>query len=92
MQLIDAGDRPGFGKFGEYLITANTTAAYTIDAFLADPAMTPELRAELRLTDEDPIMEAIRALPTFKFLEELAAQGPHVKGTLTQYGTVPDCF
>ena len=54
----------GFGKFGQYLITANTTAAYTLDPFRETQSMTPGLRDDLRLDTEDPIMEEIRALPT----------------------------
>mmetsp|Transcript_81901 Transcript_81901/g.144948 ORF Transcript_81901/g.144948 Transcript_81901/m.144948 type:complete len:670 (-) Transcript_81901:126-2135(-) len=84
--LIDKGSRPGFGKFGQYLITANTTAAYTIDPFLPDPSMTPKLRKQLRLTEEDPILEEIRQLPTFTKLQELADKGAHVKATLREYG------
>ena len=58
--------------------------------------MTPGLRDDLRLDTEDPIMEEIRALPTYKLLDELSQQGPLVKGTLRQYGEfseeVAQCF
>ena len=94
--IFERGSRAGFGKFGQYLITANTTAAYTLDPFRETQSMTPGLRDDLRLDTEDPIMEEIRALPTYKLLDELSQQGPLVKGTLRQYGEfseeVAQCF
>ena len=73
MRVFERGSRAGFGKFGQYLITANTTAAYTLDPFRETQSMTPGLRDDLRLGTEDPIMEAIRALPTYELLDELSS-------------------
>ena len=60
--IFERGERAGFGKFGQYLITANTTAAYTLDPFREQQSMTPGLRGDLKLDSEDPIMQEIRAL------------------------------
>jgi Ca2+-binding EF-hand superfamily protein len=84
--IFERGSRPGFGKFGQYLNTANTTAAYTLDPFRKKQSWTPCIRDNFRLDAEDPIMDQIRALPTFQQLDELSRQGPLIKGTLRQYG------